>query len=162
MATTTAEAIRDRILTVIEAITPSSLSVDKFRRYRNERGADFVGWAEENQAAAFRRFQVRDDGSDAAPEVSDATTELRSISFTIIVAYPQTNRAGRDAALDRDDLMSADQHAIEHAVGLRGYANFAGAYPNASWTDGSVSREVGDGVDFLVIRQTMRFYRSVA
>jgi PKD repeat protein len=159
---TTAALIRDRIVAVIEALTPASLANDKFRKYRNEGAADFTGWATGNgKAAAWRRFQIRDLGDDTPPEVSNTDVELRSVWYEVRVAYPQTHRAGRDGALDRDDVMAADQHAIETAIGMRGRANFADPYPVASWAEGSTSREISDGVDFLVIRQRMIFYLSL-
>jgi hypothetical protein len=55
-------------------------------------------------------------------------------------------------------MMREDQQLIENAIGLRGYGNFTGVYPNSSWTEGTATREVRDGVDVLVIRQVMRFY----
>lgn len=159
---TTVAQIRDRMIDVIEALTPTSLAGDKFRAYRNEGAADFRGWAEGNgKSAAWRRFQVRDIGDDAPPDISNQDYELRSVWFEIRVSYPQTHRAGRDAALDRDDVMAEDQHQIENAVGMRGRANFIAPNPIASWVEGSTEREVGDGVDFLVIRQRMIFYRDM-
>lgn len=166
MSTTTAEAIRDRILTVIEALTPSSLSADKFRRYRNEGGADFVSWCEANPAAAFRRVQVRSSGAVQSPAVSNTDVEEHVASFLVIVAYPQTSRSGRDAALDRDDLIDADAHSIDNAIGMRGTANFRTPYPDAWWSspgEGAehVTVERGDGVDFLTMRVDYRYHRAV-
>src|SRR5690606_24711727 len=47
MALATAEAIRDRIYNLIEGLTPTT-DATKFRRYRNEWGADFIAAAEAN------------------------------------------------------------------------------------------------------------------
>ena len=157
---TTAEAIRDRILTVIEALTPSICSADKFHRYRNEDGADFQEWCEANPQSSLRRVQVRDTGNDAPPAVSNTDIERRNVEFRILVAYPQTARTGKHQALDRDDAMSSDQHAIEKAVGLQGRANFSGSYPDATWLSGTTDRIVGDGVDLLEIVQTMTFNKQ--
>jgi hypothetical protein len=158
---TTVESIRDRAIDVIEATAPSVLPSDEFRRYRNEGGADFRVWAERNPAGAWRRFQVRDTGDDEPPEVSNTDVEERRITLVVTVAYPQTSRAGKDGALDRDDAMSSDQHKIEHAIGMCGRANFAPPYPDACWRSGRTERVVGDGVDFLVITQTMSFRRTM-
>src|SRR5690349_3072119 len=96
--TTTAGAIRDRIATVIEAIVPavgpSAAPDNRFKRYRNEGGADFEKWAAENPQAAFRRFQVRDDGNAEPPEVSNEDVEALRVTFHVMVAYPQNARAG--------------------------------------------------------------------
>jgi len=83
----------------------------------------------------------------------------------VIVAYAQSHRWGADAALDRDDAMESDEKQIEHTIGRDGYPNF----PDASWlspdapgsqTETLLEHDENGPVDFLVIRQTMRFYRS--
>ena len=156
-AVTTADAIRDRIIAVIHALVPTSLVRDRFRVYRDE-AEDFIGWAQATKAGALRRFQVVDTFDDVGAATSDTLVEERIATFEVLVAYPQTARAGGEAGRDRVRMMREDQQLIEHAIGLRGYANFAGAYPNASWTEGAATREVRDGVDVLVVRQVMRFY----
>jgi len=50
MSTTTAEAIRDRIITVISAHVPASLAGTGYRGYRNEGDADFETWCQANPA----------------------------------------------------------------------------------------------------------------
>ena len=50
---------------------------------------------------------------------------------------------------------------IEGACAWRGSANFTGYYPNATWKSGAATRERYDGIDFLVFRNVMGFYRSV-
>ena len=78
MALATAESIRDRIYALIEALTPTALSADKFRRYRNESGADFDAWAEKTASGAFRRFQVRETGDDESPTGIDDAVHART------------------------------------------------------------------------------------
>ena len=162
-AVATADSIRDRMITVIGELSPTMLPGTKFRAYRNEGNGVFVDWASANPGGAFRRFSVRDIGDDGAPGTSTMTEEWRQVIFQVVVAYTQSHRAGPQNALDRDDAMSADQHLIENAIGWRGGANFANSYPNATYLkDGySVQRLIADPVDFLVITQTMGFYRSV-
>jgi hypothetical protein len=159
-STTTAEAIRDRAVTVTAALTPDPVT-PKFVPYRNEGDADFETWAVKNPAAALRRFQTRTVGSDRPIEVSNTDVECHYTDLITTVAYPQNARAGKQWALDRDDMMDADRHQIEGAIGLLGGANFAGSYPNATWIEGSVERQSAGAVDFLVIRQTMMFYRAM-
>jgi hypothetical protein len=165
MPTTTASAIRQRIVTVIKAVVPALDSHTPFKPYLNQQGADFRADCEQAPQGSVRRFQVRDVGDDQPPAIVNSDIEERRVTFEVIVAYPQTHRWGVDAALDRDDAMSADQHKIEHAIGLNGRENFASsvnpAYPDACWREGHTMREVGNGVDFLVITQTMSFFRSM-
>ena len=55
----TVETIRDQIYTLIEALTPTINSHDKFHRCRNEDAADFRTDSETQPAGSLRRFQVR-------------------------------------------------------------------------------------------------------
>lgn len=160
MSTTTAEAIRDRIITVISALTPTSQAGTGFRAYRNEGDANFETWCEANPAQAFRRFQVRDTGSDGSPDVSNTDVEQRTVAYTLTVAYPQNNRTGKGAALDRDDVMRTDRLQIEKAIGMLGQANFAAPYPSATWRfeDWDVIRTSGAGVDFVAVSVGYQYY----
>jgi hypothetical protein len=160
MATATLEAIRDRILTVIEGITPSSLSSDKFRRYRNEGEGNFAEWAEKNPAGAFRRFQVREVGDDELPDVSDTTTERVQATLEILVAYPQNHRTGPANAMDRDDVMNQDWKAINAAVGIYGRGNFSSSHDCVPLGCTKSVERVGK-VDLLVVRMRVQYVRSV-
>lgn len=164
MATTTEEAIRDRIIAVIESLTPTFDAASRFRAYRNEGGADFLGWCDANTRAAWRRFQVRGVGDDEPPAVSNLDVEQRVYRVRLLVAYPHDHRAGRDGALDRDDVMRADQHTIERAIGWAGGANFTAPYPDACWMQAEhfVERVPGATVDVLEMRLGFMFYRAFA
>jgi hypothetical protein len=156
---TTADAIRDRAIAVIESLTPTKLSGDKFRRYRNDGAGDFVAWAMKNPAGAFRRFQVREYG-DVPPQVSNTDYEERQLVLHVTVAYPQTARTGPDQALDRDDVMERDWKLIDYAIGLYGRQNFIPPNTDAMPL-GFKSRELvrADGVDFLVLEEQFTYRR---
>ena len=156
-------SLREHIINLIEAIHPAVLAGDRFRSYRNEGAGNFERWAEEDgKANAWRRFQVRDDGSYRPPAVTNSDRELQDVWFDVLVAYPQNHRAGSLGALSRDDAMRSDQLLIETAIGVRGRSNFTAPYPIASWAEADETRRIrGDGVDFLMIRQRMIFYTDV-
>jgi hypothetical protein len=159
VALATAESIRDRIYTLIEALTPVSLTADKFVRYRNEGAAEFDEWAEAKPNAALRRFQVREVGDDEPPETSSATEERVRVRFEVRIAYPQTSRYGAANGMDRDDVMNEDWKRINFAVGIYGRGNFSGA--NDCTPLGAVkSREAGGKVDYLVVDCEMEYVRS--
>lgn len=155
---TTKAAIRDRIHALIEALTPEQLAGDKFRRFRNEGGARFIEWCEANTKAAWRRFQVREVGADDDPDFTNTDGEYRYVSFRLLVAYPQTHRAGRDAALDRDDLVELDWFQISQAIGLNGRGNFTSPNPDACPVLCRKEEQLveRDGVDFLDVE--LRYY----
>lgn len=161
MALATQEAIRDRVYALIEALTPSSLSATKFRRYRNEAGADFDAWSEKNPSGAFRRFQVRETGDDEPPDVSNTDLEAVELELTIRIAYPQTHRYGSANAMDRDDVINQDWKLINAAVGIYGRANFS---LNCDCTPlGAIKeRDTGIGVDYLNVVATFRYHRDVS
>lgn len=170
MATTTSKAIRERIVAVVEALTPAAHDDLAFDAYIDEAGADFRRWARSRPGECTRRFQVRTVSTAQPPDVANTDVAAQLVTFDVIVAYPQRWQAG--AGLDRDDTMESDRIQIERAIGRDGFGNFALSHPNASWlgpdargsqTDTTFERDdVGvSGVDFLVVRQTMRFYRSM-
>ena len=165
MSTTTAAAIRDRMIAVISALVPSSLSSDAFIEYPNEATGNFRVWANANPGAAWRSFQVRtilDPTAYHAVEVSNTDLEENYGTFVVTVSYPQDSRAGDGGALRRDDVIDQDRKMIEKAIGLDGAANFTpdtGA--DATYRGHLPTVEAGDTCDFLVIRQTMSFTLAV-
>ncbi len=165
MATTTAGAIRSTIQALVKAIVPAIDSELAFVPYLNQREASFRRDCQANPAACTRRVQVRARHADKVPDVTNTDVIAERVHIDIIVAYAQTHRFGADAGLDRDDAIDSDRMLIENTVGREGYQNV----PNATWltpgapgseTETRVERPDEGGVDFLVITQTMRFYRA--
>jgi len=146
---TTPAAIRDRIIDVISGLTPTTVSGDLFRPFRNERDGAFQRWTLANAAACRRRFQVRRIGGTDSAEISNSDFEELRCTFRIMVAYPQTHRDGEDAALDRDDAIDADMKQIDQAIGMNGRANLAPPYPDACW------REEGNGETSGIVDETI-------
>jgi hypothetical protein len=161
MALATAESIRDRIAEVLVALTPTSLSGDKFRQYRNEGAADFEDSMEKNPSGALRRFQIRETSDDELPETTSGIEERVRVRYTLRVAYPQTHRYGSGNAMDRDDVMNADWKAINYAVGIYGGANFTGTY-DAIPLGATKTRVAGQAIDYLVVTLDLEYLRSVA
>ena len=106
----------DRISTLLESLTPTTLPRDTFRRFRNEEGADFQEAMEKNPA--LRRFQVREVGDDELPETSSGIEERVRVRYMLVVAYPQTHRYGPANAMDRDDVINQDWKKINGAIGM--------------------------------------------
>ncbi len=161
MALATVEAIRDQCCTLVEAITPTSLSSDKFRRWRNEGNADFVDAMEKNPTAAFRRFQIRQRGTDELPLVSDTTTERIELTLEWRGAYPQSARYGNANAMDRDDVINQDWKSINYKIGLYGRGNFSSTN-DCTPLGATMEMDHGAGVDYLVLTVRFEYERSVA
>ena len=159
MALATAEAIRDRVYTLIEAITPTSLTATKFLRHRNEGGADFDEWAEKNPTSAFRRFQVREVGDDEPPLVSFVTQERIRVRYAIRIAYPQTSRYGSANGMDRDDVMNADWLKLNYVIGIYGRANFSSTH-DCTPLGAVKSRDQGGKIDYLSLTADFEYVRA--
>jgi hypothetical protein len=165
VSTSTPQAIRDRIRAVVASIDPVSLIGDRFIDSRNEFSGDFREWAETNPAAAFRRYQVRADGHDEPPTVSNTVIEERRVVFEILIAYPQNHRYGDDGAMDRDDVIDEDWDYLDFNLGICGKVNFTstdtGSY---DCTPLGCTKEIerGDVCDFLVIRAEYQYQRALA
>lgn len=164
---TTPKSIRDRIIALIEALTPDAATGDRFHAFRNDRDGAFQKWALANAAGCRRRFEVRriDDIGGAA--VSNSDYEELMCTFRVQISYPQTNRDGEFGALGRDDTIDQDVFKIDKAIGMNGRANFAPPYPDACWRDegnGERSR-IGatlelDGIDIAEIYVSYSYLRD--
>lgn len=157
MATTTEAAIRTQMATQIVAIVPLLQLDTKFREHRYDQ--DFTDWAEANREC-LRVFSIRDTLEGFVPETTNTDVEWRQVTFELLVAYPKTFRygSGTAGARNRDEVMRSDQHQLETAVGLRGFATYTAAtilVPSRADVASS------DGVDFSRLILTYGFYRSM-
>lgn len=128
MATATEETIRDRVAVLLEALTPLTLSSDKFRQWRDEGKADFVADVSAQPAGCLRRFHLESSGERGNPEVSNTDTARYVARFTLMIAYPNNSRAGSQAARDRADMMDGDARKIDFSIGIYGRANFSSTH----------------------------------
>lgn len=149
MAFATPEAIRDRIIALIEAIAPTSLTADKFRVSRDEASADFRAWSEQNKTACLRRVQVRNPGARTIPLVTNHDAARHELTLNVLIAYPNTHRYGVAAARDRDDVIDEDFRKLDYAIGIYGRANFSGTHDCCPLGLERNDDERGDGVTFL-------------
>lgn len=165
MPTTTAAAIREQMVGLIVGLTPAYDSAVPFVPSTSDRHGNIRSWSRANPSASTRRFQVRSRVVRQWTDITNTDVEAVLATFEIVVAYAQTHRWGPDAALDRDDVIESDQSWIEQTVGRDGYANISNASwlgPNAAGSETAtiIERDDAAGVDFLVITQTMRFFRA--
>lgn len=157
---TTADDIVERVLDVIEALTPSTIAT-RFRRYLGEGDGDFVPWTEGNPGSAFRRVQARHSGTVGVPEVSNGDFEERETTVTVLIAYPNDARAGRDQTRARDKLIALDLDQLEQAIGLYGRANFQSPNPECYFRDWGSTRFSQRACTYLSIDITYAFNRSL-
>ncbi len=161
MAFTTADDIVERVLDIIEALTPDTIPGSRFRRYRGEGDGDFVTWCEASPESAFRRVQARHNGSVRVPDVSNGDFEERETTITVLIAYPNDGRAGKNQTRSRDQLIGLDLDQLERAIGLYSRANFTPPNPDAFFRDWSSARIAQDACTFLSVEVTYAFYRAL-
>lgn len=165
--TTDWATVRQRMVTVIKALTPTSLSSLPWLVTETEH-SDFRTYAEElgNSEAVFREYEIEDIEDDAAG-VQDHRSELRLMTAELIIAYPHSwgwyrtkdsTNQWNEAALRA--LAHQDRKQIDNAIGVRGGSNYTSGQ-SACWFD-SVSFEEGENVTFLVIAMTVRFDESAS
>lgn len=120
--TTTFETIRNQQATVIEALTPAAQSGVRFIRHRE---GTFMDWVEANPKACMRRFQISSNFDMEQGPTADGSVEGCRHTMELRVAYPlMMGRYGPENDRDMDDMMMADLHAIDAAIGLNGASNY--------------------------------------
>ena len=115
MATTLA-AIRDRLVVVIEAATPTNAPCDaaSLFRYKPEREFSLTEWCAANASACFRRFEIKrssgtsDDPGILHPDEVQRTDE----QLTITVAYPRLPDLYGEGYEAMEDCLRADARQI--------------------------------------------------
>jgi len=161
-ATTDWPTIRQRMVTVIKALTPKTLTAHPFHVTRTEMSG-FREYAEGFTQNAFRQYEI-EDIEDEAPSRQDYQSELRLMTADLIVAYPHTwawystkdaNNQHNEASLRA--MAHQDRRSLDNAIGVRGGANYTSGQ-SACWV-GSVSFEENDeaNVTFMVLPLRVRF-----
>ena len=161
MSLATVAAIRDRVLTVIEALTPTSLASETFGRYLSEAGDEFETWAQTHASISLRRIQVRQVGNDEPPLVTDTATERVRATLEIRVAYPQTGAYGNQYGLDRDDVINEDWKLVDRAVGLYGRGNFSGSNDCTPLGARMAIERGKGGTDYMAVTADFEYLRSI-
>ena len=113
--TTTFAAIRDNMVTVIQALTPASLPDTTFKRLPANH--ELRTWALQNgSTAVFRRFQVLRGGSEEAPLLDPDAFERNEAAFLSVASPAPPGLGGPDDLQDLDDIMRADARALRDAI----------------------------------------------
>jgi len=157
---TTVEAIRDNMITLVEALSPGSRARSKFKVNRSVE-EDFTEWAEEHSSSCLRRFAIRDTGGYELPEVSDHQEERIRANLEVLVAYPRKmpSIAGGDGKRDLYDMIRQDMHQIDTAIGHRGQASYLGGQGGTY----SLTKEIleGESVVFCALEVETYFHRDM-
>lgn len=162
MSLATVAAIRDQVLTVIEALTPATLPLSLFARYLNEADGEFETWAETHAEISLRRLQARQVGTDDLPLISDALTERVRATIVIRIAYPQTGAYGNQYATARDDVINEDWKLVNRNVGIYGRGNFSGSHDCTPLGARMEMRRGKGGTDYMVVTADFEYQRSIA
>jgi hypothetical protein len=121
--TTTFELIRNQQCSVIEALTPTRHAGKKFQRHVDQ--AEFTDWATQYPAACLRRFQILSNFDIEQGPTADGSIEACSHTMELRIAYPMhAGLYGSENQRDMEDMLSADLHQIDAAIGLNGFASY--------------------------------------
>jgi hypothetical protein len=131
--TTAAKLIREKQATIIEALVPDNFTGYLFREYAEQ--MPFDEWADTNPQAAMRKFYIEDLATYETPLISDAVIEQVQTNFRVAIAYPKDSRYGLKNRTAAMDVIEADRHAVDHAIGLRGSANYVAGQNSCIATD---------------------------
>jgi hypothetical protein len=153
---TTAAAVRDAMLTLVEAITPAVHAQTRFERWREQ--VDFRTWAEQHPDACLRRVSIA-YGNRSPAAVANTLVEENAWPFEVTIAYPTSHRFGTDGRNDLRDTITSDLRQIYRTIGPPGYASLTAS---ATVLDDGDGFEIGDSVSFGVQRFNVQFYRSTA
>ena len=159
--TTTWAAIRANMATVIDALTPTVLRSTSFALSDHETD-DFRSWAEENDSAAFRRYEIEALLHERA-SAENLLVQLRRTECELVICYPtrsalyRTKHSGKTRnAGAMHAVIESDVNQILKAVGSRGAANYLAGQHSAVETDWS--DESGEGVRFAVLPFEVFYY----
>ncbi len=86
-----------------------------------------MSWVTANTkgAACFRRFQILSNFDIEQGPTADGSLESCAHTIELRVAYPnEFGRYGAENERDQEDVMLADLHKIDAAIGLNGGANY--------------------------------------
>jgi hypothetical protein len=112
LATTTYDAIRDRMVAKVEAITPASASAYRLRRAKQS--TSIRSWTK--TSAVFRGFEI-EGGSRIEPPFKDPSAYLVTQRVDLTIAYPTA--WGLYGLKDRDDaeaVIESDANQIRDAL----------------------------------------------
>jgi hypothetical protein len=131
---TTYATIRDKQVTVVQALTPAIKSGTPFRVFRGEGQLEFPAWVEANPNACWRRFEILNNFNITMSGLTNAggsgTLWQFSHDATLVIAYPrQFGRYGADNERELDDVIDSDLAQIDKAIGPDGNAI-------GNWVDG--------------------------
>lgn len=154
MATTTAAAQRDLMVTTVKDLVPGVLAQKRF--IPHDQRTAFREWAEANPQAATRRFSIRNLGPVTGLGVNDTTQVWVQEEFECVLGYANDFQYGEQMRLDQDDVMWRDLHLVKDTIGQRAFGTFG----DAAVIEETESIEPGTAVSFAVLTMTLGYYRS--
>jgi hypothetical protein len=151
------------MVTVIKALTPTSLSGDTYRVTETEQ-ADFRSYAPGNDGAVFREYEI-EKISDVFEGIQNYQEELRVLEAELIMAYPHhwstydtkdTTNTWNERALR--SLADEDRNIIDKAIGIRGSSNWIAA--QRMCRVGEIDFEELEGVTLMVLPLEVMYFHS--
>jgi hypothetical protein len=147
--------VREALVTLIEALAPTTLATETFRRYKLAQ--PFADAMQDDPAHCFRVFDLRFGPAPAAPMVVNGDEGRWRYPFMLEIAYP---RVHYKAVADTLPVLTMDQIADEDAAKilpvLRDYAG-------ATWVAQELreTRATDREITTLTIESVFEMWRTV-
>jgi hypothetical protein len=155
---TTFDTIRAQQMTLIEALTPTSLAGQPFRRHREAEA--FNTWVARAPKGAFRRFEILRNFDDEQLPTADGSLEGARHSMELRVGYPlEPGLYGPGNERDMERVMDEDRRLIDAAIGLNGGPSYVSYQHDCRSTAHSIVDV--EGARLLSITFALLYDRSV-
>lgn len=118
MANVTLTQVIDQLYTVVNALTPTVISVPKFERAPKRYTIREWALEQNSGSATFRKYEIRRAGDDVDVGVQDPSARRVEETLMLTMAYP-TNLVGifgKDDLEDVEEIMRKDAKQIRDAV----------------------------------------------
>jgi len=162
-STTTWRAIRQQMVTVIKALTPSSNAADTYRETTTEM-ADFRAYASNSPAAIMREYDIQKE-SDELDGAQNYQIEMRRVTAELLMAYPHhwgayQTKDGTNTHNERTlrAIADEDRNLIDKAIGIRGGSNYLAG--QRSCVVGSITFEELESVTLMVLPLEVTYFHS--
>lgn len=156
---TTAGAVRDRMISLVEDITPAIHAQQKLRAHREQN--DFREASGAVPGSCLRRFSITFLGDTTQALVTDYQTERVEETVEVVIAYPTDWRHGGTQQLGLHDVMASDAKKIDATIGVAASDSTLKGLATIFRND-SKSREDAGPVQFSVIAYRIEYARSLA
>jgi hypothetical protein len=156
---TTFATVRDKMVTLLEGLTPLRNAAQPFRRHRDP--ADFSAWVEAHPEACLRRFELETALALEPAPFTDGLVENTEQVVRVRVAYPRSpGLYGPENERDHEDLLEVDVAQIDEAIGKHAGPDYVNEQHECAFRALAID-DAGEAARILSLTYSVQFNRSV-